>query len=61
MKAKAILAFRDPDTGEEFAVEVGPAPEETVKKEAREEIKAYTVEGYGLVGYRIKEVFDDDG
>jgi len=56
MKAKAIIRFEDPDTGEEFAVEVGPAPEETVRAEAREEVKAYTAEGYELVDYKIEEV-----
>ena len=56
MKEKAILVFED-ENSERLTVELGPSP--NVRAEAREEIKAYTGEGYALVGYRIEEVFDD--
>ena len=55
MKVKAILRFQNEER-EVIVVELGPAPEETVRAEAREEIKAYAGEGYRLVGYKIEEV-----
>ncbi len=57
MKEKAILVFED-ENGKKFTVELGPA--ENVRTEAREEIKAYTGEGYALVGYHVREVLGDD-
>ena len=58
MNYVAILKFKNED--DEVELQLGPAEEETVRKEAREEVKVYTAGGYKLVTYILTEVQEND-
>lgn len=52
---KAKIRFWDGKAGEKFEVEIGAGSRESLRKQVREEIKAYTREGYEFLGVKIEQ------
>jgi len=53
---KAKLKFWDGFEGEKFVVEIKAADKESLRKQWREELKAYVAEGYEFLGVDFEEV-----